>query len=338
MALRFPFRKESPDAGDVHVDTPLGPKKKKKKKALKKFSAAEGRTLYAARPVLNAADIIEHFKAQGLESVIYPEEMHVTVAFSKNPLVWDQDQFYHDQNIVVPDGPRMVSMFGDAMVMEIQAPALVQEWSEFIWHGATYSFPAYRPHITLNYTASEAAAEDIEPFRGPITLGPLVMQEIDVPDEFMEKYFNSNWSDKTSAAMSILKQHTQEGSVLRRDIVKVDEEQRIVWGWASVVMEKGQTVVDRQGHTITPDEMEKAANDFMSDVRLAKAMHQGDGVGEVIHSFILTDEICKAFDIQCDYRGWIIAMKIHSDEVWELVKSGDLSAFSIGGKGVLDDV
>ena len=36
-------------------------------------------------------------------------------------------------------------------------------------------------------------------------------------------------------------------------ILKTDDEQRMVYGWASVVTEKGEPVVDRQGDVIEPD-------------------------------------------------------------------------------------
>jgi len=119
---------------------------------------------------------------------------------------------------------------------------------------------------------------------------------------------------------------------LRNKFTKVDEEQRIVWGWASVVTVKGIAVIDTQNDLISPREMEKMANAFMLDVRTAKAMHEGDSVGEVIHSLPLTDEVAKALGISSEQEGWIIGMKIHDDAVWEQVKSGEFSGFSIGGR------
>ena len=116
------------------------------------------------------------------------------------------------------------------------------------------------------------------------------------------------------------------------NIAKSDDEQRIVWGWASVATEDGKPVVDMQGDVITPAEMEKMANDFMSSVRTGKAMHDGPKVGEFIHSFPLTNEIAKAFDLHTDREGWIVAMKVYDDEVWAKVKSGEFQGLSIGGR------
>jgi hypothetical protein len=74
------------------------------------------------------------------------------------------------------------------------------------------------------------------------------------------------------------------------------------------------------------------ANDFMLDVRTAKAMHKGDKIGEVIHSLPLTSELAKALGLHTDLEGWIVGMKIYDDTAWESVKSGDFAGFSIGGR------
>lgn len=115
-------------------------------------------------------------------------------------------------------------------------------------------------------------------------------------------------------------------------IVKVAEEQRMVYGWASVVTEKGVPVVDLQGDIIPANVMERATTEFMASARMAKAMHAGGGIGEVLHSFPVTDDIVKSLGLASDREGWIVGVKIHDDEVWKRVKSGELGGFSIGGK------
>ena len=126
--------------------------------------------------------------------------------------------------------------------------------------------------------------------------------------------------------------HMENDVTKTSDILKVDSERRIVWGWASVSTLKGELVTDLQGDTITPREMEKMADLFMASARTAKAMHQGDQIGEVLHSFPITDEIAKAFGMETDREGWIIGMKIHDDAVWQGFKNGTFKAFSIAGR------
>jgi hypothetical protein len=114
-------------------------------------------------------------------------------------------------------------------------------------------------------------------------------------------------------------------------IAKLDDEQRVAWGWASVISVAGVPYVDTQGDIIDAETLEHATTDFMADVRLAKSMHEGGGIGEVLHSFPLTSQLAKSLGIQCDREGWIVGVKIRDDEVWARVKSGELAAFSIGG-------
>lgn len=118
---------------------------------------------------------------------------------------------------------------------------------------------------------------------------------------------------------------------LQGQILKRDDEQRLVYGWAYVSTVEGKLSKDMSGEVIRPDTLAKAATNFMLDARMSKFMHQGEQIGVVVHSLPVTDEIAKSLGIQTDRQGWIVGIKIFSDSVWEMVKSGKLSAFSIGG-------
>jgi hypothetical protein len=121
-------------------------------------------------------------------------------------------------------------------------------------------------------------------------------------------------------------------------ILKTDDEQRMVYGWASVVTEKGEPVIDRQGDIIEADTLVKAVNEFMEHVRVGKAMHTGEQVGVVVHSLPITKEIGDALGIQSDREGWVVAYKVYDDAVWAMVKSGELAAFSIGGRAMKEEI
>jgi hypothetical protein len=121
-------------------------------------------------------------------------------------------------------------------------------------------------------------------------------------------------------------------------ILKTDDEQRMVYGWASVVTEDGEPVVDRQGDVIEADTLVKAVNEFMEHVRVGKAMHTGEQVGVVVHSLPITKEIGDALGIQSNREGWVVAYKVYDDAVWDMVKSGELAAFSIGGRAMKEEI
>lgn len=141
-----------------------------------------------------------------------------------------------------------------------------------------------------------------------------------------------------AAIEAILGVFMKKDACVQGQVLKADEEARLVWGWASIISRDGEPIVDTQGDMISAEELSKAATEFMMDARVAKAMHEGGQVGEVVHSFPLTKEVADAFGIKTNIEGWIIAMKIHDDDVWSRVKSGELQAFSIGGEALREEV
>ena len=157
---------------------------------------------------------------------------------------------------------------------------------------------------------------------------------------FRSRHSCDTATDKTSARYWSCRMWSGAtvGSMTKMDIegkiLKADDEQRIVYGWASVITEKGERVVDRQGDVIEADTLVKAVNDFMENVRVGKTMHTGEQTGMVIHSLPITKEIGESLGIQSDREGWVVAYKVYDEEVWKMVKSGELAAFSIGGRAI----
>lgn len=114
---------------------------------------------------------------------------------------------------------------------------------------------------------------------------------------------------------------------------KADTSGKTVAGWASVASVDGKPVTDYQGDIISIDELRKAAHKFVCDARVAKAMHAGNQVGEVVESVIVDDDLAKALGITDGKRGWWVRMQIHDPEIQKGVREGKYRAFSIGGKG-----
>lgn len=114
-------------------------------------------------------------------------------------------------------------------------------------------------------------------------------------------------------------------------LLKFDDEQHIVYGWASVSTVDGMHLVDKQGDVVPMDVLTKAVNEFMENERVGKTMHVGDQTGVILHSMPISKDIAEALGIQTQLEGWIVGYKVYDDEVWKMVKSGELRAFSIGG-------
>lgn len=276
---------------------------------------SDPKPLYVYRKVLNAKEIIDWAKSVGFETVVEPDDLHVTVIYSRQPVDWFdmQTDWVGDAEtgelVVKPGGPRLVSQFNEATVLQFSSQFLSWRHEDMRRNGAHHDYE-YSPHITLTYNKpDDLDISQIAPYIGQIKLGPEIFQEIneDYRSTLIEKF----------------------------TIIKSLEEQQMIYGWASVVSKNNVPVEDHQGDVILASEMELFTTEFMmKQNRKSLAMHGGDQIGEVVHSFPLTNEIAKSLGIECQQEGWIVGVKIHDDAIWNKAKSGELPAFSIGARGV----
>jgi hypothetical protein len=119
-------------------------------------------------------------------------------------------------------------------------------------------------------------------------------------------------------------------------ISKTDEDQCLVFGWASIVQKDGSEVEDLQGDRLDPADLEGAVYPYVLNKREAGEMHSGaTGVGKLVESLVMTVEKQKAMGLApgATPLGWWVGYKL-SPEVFAKVKSGEYSMFSIGGAGV----
>jgi hypothetical protein len=130
--------------------------------------------LYVHRPVTNAEAVLDWYRQQGLSQTILADDMHVTLAYSLQPVHWES---------VPPDltartvhnGSRSTQKFGEggeALVLCFEDAALRDRWSTFKDHGASWNHDSFRPHVTLTYQGKDVATRGLAPYPGPIELGP----------------------------------------------------------------------------------------------------------------------------------------------------------------------
>jgi len=123
----------------------------------------------------------------------------------------------------------------------------------------------------------------------------------------------------------------------RLTVMKSDDDRRLVFGWANVAVRgDGEQIVDWQEDAIDTDDLEKAAYEYVAEFGTAGEMHRRGGIGRVIESVVFTKEKADALGIPPDIlpEGWWIGFRIEDDEVWEKIKSGEYSMFSIEGKAI----
>lgn len=147
---------------------------------------AQPRTLYVSRPVLNAEEIRAWAESQGITDVIPAEDMHVTIAYSREPIDWIKIQESWNQNEdgtfdIEPGGPRLVEPLGDRdqyTVLMFASSALSYRHEEIKMAGASWDWPEYQPHISLSKEPQALDIRAIEPYNGRIRLGPEQFEEV----------------------------------------------------------------------------------------------------------------------------------------------------------------
>lgn len=112
-------------------------------------------------------------------------------------------------------------------------------------------------------------------------------------------------------------------------LVKAEEE-RIVYG---VVLEPDE--VDKQNDTVSAEEIRSAAHKFMEDFGVLGLQHREaiNGQVKLLENFIAPTD----FEMEGDKikkGSWVMAERILSDDLWEKIKKGEITGFSIGGDAV----
>lgn len=145
---------------------------------------------------------------------------------------------------------------------------------------------------------------------------------------------------RSQSTLAPLDMATIHPAVTKRElhITKIDEDQQLVFGWASIAnTADGNPIVDSQSDIIEPAELENAVYKFMQEysARGAGELHKGDPVGRIVESVILTPQKMAAMGIDHAMpTGWWIGMKVDDAAVFEKVKSGRYRMFSIQGRAV----
>lgn len=115
-------------------------------------------------------------------------------------------------------------------------------------------------------------------------------------------------------------------------LTKMDEEKRRVFGFFSVVEENGKPVIDYQGDIIDAGDLEEAAYKYVMYSRMGDERHDERAKAVLIESVFFSKEKQAALGIDLGKVCWWGGFYITDDELWNKVKSGQYSMFSIGGR------
>lgn len=118
------------------------------------------------------------------------------------------------------------------------------------------------------------------------------------------------------------------------EVKKADPDQRLIFGWASVVTKSGKPIVDHQNDVIPVEELEKAFYDYVLSSRNHGHMHSNVGTGRLIECMVFTKQKQDLLGIDLGFEGAWVGYLVDDPDVWASHKRGELPEFSIGGQAV----
>lgn len=123
---------------------------------------------------------------------------------------------------------------------------------------------------------------------------------------------------------------------LTAKIAKADE--HLVFGWASMSADAdGQPIIDDEGDIIPIEELEQAAYRFVLESRQGGEMHETIGGAVLVESMIFTKQKLELLNVDNLPYGWWVGFKITDETLWQKIKSGAYTMFSIGGRATREE-
>ena len=145
------------------------------------------------RPILNSEEIHQWFKTQGIESVVSPEDMHITVVYSREPVAWEK-AWEAPEGYTIKSGKRSIEVFGGenspTVVMKMEDKYLSDRHNRLRDAGCSHDWPEYHPHVSITKKGLTVPIDSIDPFPGPIYTGPEAYDDIYENYEMDEKSLN----------------------------------------------------------------------------------------------------------------------------------------------------
>jgi hypothetical protein len=168
-----------------------------------------------------------------------------------------------------------------------------------------------------NDGAAQALAEDIQEAIEERT-GSDDDEDVDEEDELDDDLKDEDMNKDKACSKPVRKTFP---------IIKELGDQQIVYG---VVSEPD--TVDLQGDRLSKTEIRKACHKFMIESQRIGKEHSGPAKADIIESYIAP--VAFKCNGQVVRKGsWVMAVKVHDQDLWQAVKSSEITGFSIAGRG-----
>ena len=150
----------------------------------------------------------------------------------------------------------------------------------------------------------------------------------------MTKKLRERWKEES---LQMYGSRPEEEAQKSFRILKADDDQHLVFGWASVAITvAGEELEDRQHDIIDPEDLAEAAYEYVLNFRDTGEEHLPGyrKKGKLVESCVFTKEKQRAMGIPEGIvpEAWWIGFKIDDEDTWQRVKDGTYKMFSIEGK------
>ena len=117
----------------------------------------------------------------------------------------------------------------------------------------------------------------------------------------------------------------EEGRFLK--FAGMDLERQLVYG---IVLQPG--IIDKQDDMITEEEIEKAAHKYALTPMVVGRGHKKQAKAKPVETYIAPVDF-ELGGQQVLKGSWVMAVKVMDTELWQMIKEGEYTGFSIGAYG-----
>jgi hypothetical protein len=119
-------------------------------------------------------------------------------------------------------------------------------------------------------------------------------------------------------------------------IIKAAAEEQVCTGYAYVARDaEGRAIVDHSGDVADIASMKKACRNATRTAKI-RENHEADAPARIVGSLWTDHDMLKAIGADpkdAPAEGWLVQVEVNDPDLWKRIKSGEISAFSIGGSG-----
>lgn len=131
---------------------------------------------WLSRPLLNVIDVYRWGEGAGINKMMPPDELHMTIATVREAVSWDSIELHQDE-LVIPAGPKPVQIFAYTIkALTFSDSRVAARHAEILARYPEMDHPVLRPHVSL-YKGGRMPKTNYE---GELVLGAERIEEFDV--------------------------------------------------------------------------------------------------------------------------------------------------------------